>query len=323
MIAQGIDVQKALDCAEKVFSSHLPGYTLGVGNTNSPLRSDPRPSFSIRWVKDRWRWRDWGTGKSGDVISFIQEMYGLDFNQSVQKIVNEYNVPSFVEGKDSHCKQISKGIKKQQKVEIDVKSRPAFLLKDEIWWKQFGISLETLKKYNVKSCSHIFINKRAILCKELTFAYFEKKDGKISVKIYCPTSTPKWLTNSNYDVWQGWSQMDEKADILIITSSLKDAMSIKETTGYNSVALQAESVLPKEKIINELKSRFSKIYVFYDNDFHNEKNNGRIMGKKLADKFDLIQIEIPEEYKSKDYSDLVKNYSIEKAKIILNNLLFS
>lgn len=320
MIAQGIEISKALDCAEKVFSFHLPGYTLGIGNTNSPFRNDSIPSFSVKWIKGKWRWKDWGTGQSGDVISFIQEMFGLDFTQSVQKIVNDYDVPSFAEGKDSHCKQISKGIKKQRKVEIDVKSRLTFLPKEEDWWRQFGIGLETLKKYNVKSCSHIFINKRVILCKELTFAYFEKKD-KTSVKIYCPTSIPKWLTNSNYDVWQGWTQMDEKADILIITSSLKDVMSIRETTGYNSVALQAESILPKEKIINELKSRFSKIYVFYDNDFHKEKNNGRIMGKKLADKFNLIQIEIPAEYKSKDYSDLVKNIGKEKSIEIIKNLL--
>ena len=51
--------------------------------------------------------------------------------------------------------------------------------------------------------------------------------------------------------------------------------------------------MPKEKVINQLKSRFNNIFVLFDNDFDKKENHGRIFGKRVADRFNLIQIELP------------------------------
>jgi len=50
-----------------------------LNSVHSPLRCDKNKSFSIFAGKDgKWRWKDHGTGKSGDEVDFIMELKGLD-----------------------------------------------------------------------------------------------------------------------------------------------------------------------------------------------------------------------------------------------------
>ena len=55
---EGIDLQKALDLSEEVYSKHLPGYTIGKGNTKSPFHRDSLPSFSVKFYNGKYRWKD-------------------------------------------------------------------------------------------------------------------------------------------------------------------------------------------------------------------------------------------------------------------------
>ena len=84
--------------------------------------------------------------------------------------------------------------------------------------------------------------------------------------------------------------------------------------------LQAESYIPKKHVVQQLKDRFKKIFVLYDNDFNKEENYGRELGKEIAQEFDLIQIEIPDKYKSKDPSDLFKNCNKKTLIEVIDNL---
>jgi hypothetical protein len=47
------------------------------------------------------------------------------------------------------------------------------------------------------------------------------------------------------------------------------------------------------------------------NDYDKEVNWGREFGEKIADKFNLMQIEIEDKYYAKDFSDFVKAYGTE------------
>ena len=64
--------------------------------------------------------------------------------------------------------------------------------------------------------------------------------------------------------------------------------------------------------MQQLKDRFKKVYILYDNDFKNEaesgNNPGREAAKSIAETFDIVQIEIPVEYRAKDSSDLFRQY---------------
>lgn len=85
--------------------------------------------------------------------------------------------------------------------------------------------------------------------------------------------------------------------------------------------MQGEGYEPKPQIIEELKSRYQNIIVFYDNDFTNEENPGRVDSIKLAEKYRLKRIEIPAIYEAKDPSDLYKKYGKKKYMEIMNDLL--
>lgn len=314
MIAQGIDIQKALDCAERVFSAHLPGYTLGAGCTNSPFRVDKIPSFQVKWIKGKWRYTDFGNSElRGDVIDFVRRYYNLDFNSAVEKIVSDFNsnVPS--RKMDNHClKKISK--KDSKSVELDVKSR-LYTFEEIQFWNEFGISKTTLDRYNVKAVKFIFINKSPILAAPFTFAFEEYKDGKISHKIYQPLNKEnKWMNKHKWDVVQGWSQMVLKGKLLIITKSLKDTMLLAEL-GYNAIAPQSETSFLKKHILEQLKKRFEKIIIFLDND-----EVGIKQAKLYSEQFNLPYIHIPIG-EPKDISDYYFKYKEEQTKQLIDELL--
>ena len=89
--------------------------------------------------------------------------------------------------------------------------------------------------------------------------------------------------------------------------------------GYNAVALQSEMQIPSEKLVKDLKDRFTTIDILYDNDFDKVTNPGQTMAKKICDLYGFNNICIPDSYKSKDPSDLVKHVcSFNELKNILN-----
>ena len=85
--------------------------------------------------------------------------------------------------------------------------------------------------------------------------------------------------------------------------------------------MQGEGYLPKPQVMFELQARFKNIVVFYDNDFINPDNPGRALSTRLADLYHLKRIEIPEEYKAKDPSDLYKLWGEKTYKEVLQKLL--
>ena len=89
--------------------------------------------------------------------------------------------------------------------------------------------------------------------------------------------------------------------------------------GYNAIAMQSEMQMPTEKLLSELKERFNTIEILYDNDFNKKNNPGQTMAKKICDLYGFKNIRLPDEYKSKDPSDLVhKVGNFNELKNILN-----
>ena len=100
-------------------------------------------------------------------------------------------------------------------------------------------------------------------------------------KIYSPYEVKnKWLSNTKKTDIQGYNQLPNKGERLLITSSLKDVMCL-HAAGYNAIAMQSEMQMPSEKLISELKERFNTIDILYDNDFNNVNNPGQTMARKI------------------------------------------
>jgi hypothetical protein len=195
-------------------------------------------------------------------------------------------------------------------------------LYDIHYWLKYGIDYNTLVKYNVKPIEYIFLNNTIVKADKYAYCFTEFKDNLETYKIYQPFNTKyKWINNHDYSVWQGWSQMPEKGDYLIITKSLKDVMAIVNTTSFYAVSLQAESVHPKTNIIDELKERFEDIFLLYDNDYDKSTNWGQKYAEKLSNLHRLLNIKIEDSMEAKDYTDLIEKIGVEKAQNYLTKLI--
>jgi len=310
----------------------FPDGNLIGSNMNSPLRDDEKPSFGFFiGQSNEICFKDFLIG-SGDCIKFVMLKFGLNYFEALSKIAIDANLENHFIVKNTFKTNIATNafsgdreefIKKVNSIKIG-KTSTNWSILHYSFWNQFGITKPTLDKYNVEPVSYLHVGTdRKIIKTDLhTYCFNEYKDGKNSFKIYQPYNIDyKWLNNHDDSVWQGWGQLPEKGEELIITKSLKDVMSIYDVYGIPAVSLQSETIKPKQHIIDELKSRFENIYILYDNDYDKEINWGREFSEKLANEFGFIKIEIEDNLKSKDFSDLVKNHGEIFAKEYLNTLL--
>ena len=315
----------------EIYAYYL-GAEIGVSSSmSSPFREDKKHSFGF-FVGESGEicFNDFVEG-SGDCIAFVQKLFKLNFNEALIKIVMDFNLqdefdfrPVNVPITTNPIINIDRGSTTKRLTEgrsIAIKKRKAELYDIE-FWLQYGITRQTLVQYNVTPILYYFINGAIIKTDKYAYAFIEYKDGKETYKIYQPFNKDyKWINNHNDSVWQGWGQLPPEGEILIITKSLKDVMSITEILDVPSVALQSESVLPKIGVIEELHRRFDDIYILYDNDFDKEQNWGEIYSKKLAQQFNFYNIQIQTKRECKDFSDLVKKYGAVKSKQIWDNEL--
>ena len=329
MVSKGTDTISIDDVRRITTDYEVVNKYLGISvvpsNINSILREDKNPSLCIFPYKDSLFFKDFGTNQSGNIYQLLSLYWNIPLNQVYRKIYNDFTSANY---KSCCCKnKISKTIiKRKSNINIKVKIRN-WKPWDIEYWSSYGISLKWLEYCDIFPISHIFLihqngEQLIISADKYAYVYIERKDNKVSLKIYQPYSTNfKWMSKHDASVWDLWTKIPEKGDKLIITSSRKDALCLWANTGIPSLSLQGEGYVPKEKVINQLKERYNKIYVFYDNDFKNKVNNGRNYGRILAEKFNLQQIEIPTEYKSKDPSDLYKNWGKEVFLNVINQLI--
>lgn len=292
----------------------------------SPLRREKNPSFGFFVGEgNEICFNDFKLGK-GDFIQFIRLRDGLTYFEALSKIANDFNLQdNYVckkYTKECNDKAKTKIIKedvlsKYTKSELGKKARE-WQSHDVLFWRQFGIGKETLDFFNVQPISFIFIGDKCFPADKYAYCFIETKDGVETYKIYQPFSENyKWINNHDESVWQGWSQLPESGEILIITKSLKDVMSLYEVAKLPAISMQAENMLPKRHVFQQLESRFKSIELLYDNDFDKNPNWGRVFADKFAKEFGLVDSFIPDKHQSKDFSDLIKNYGKEQAKHIL------
>ena len=296
---------------------------------HSPLREDKNPSFGLYiYSNNRVGYRDLSKGDRGSLIDLLQQLWGLNFSDTLDRIYNDLDniVPNSVEIHNKGMKFGHSDRSRPSNIKLGVQLRK-MQEHDYEYWSNYGITKEFLKKCKIFAIKRVFIyTPKAefnFIADKYAYVYVENKDDNISYKIYQPFSkTNKWLNNHDSSVWDLWEILPDTGENLIITSSRKDAMCIWCNTDIPCTSLQAESYFPKEQVVQELKDRFKNVYVLYDNDFNAEENHGRLLGRKIADTFDLKQIEIPTKYKSKDASDLYLNLKGNNFRSIITNLLY-
>lgn len=281
---------------------------------SSPLRRDVHPSFRV-YSPDgtRIRWYDYVTGESGGIIDLLQRTLSVTFNELLTIIkkdtthagrlaINQSSTKKVrINSTDTSC-QVRSQMRKWEEYDFQ-------------YWESYGVPRRWLLYSDIYPISHIFIigntgYVKTVKADKYAYTFIERKDGVCSEKVYQPFNKNgmKWRSGHDSSVWDLWTKLPPQGEKCIITSSRKDALCVWANSGIPSVSLQGEAVGVKPQVMNELKSRFKEVYVLYDNDFKGEQNYGRIDGRKLAEQFDIIQIEIPDMYMCKDISDLYKKY---------------
>lgn len=324
MVARGSDstsIEKVNDLYSDFDIAHkYLGITCVPEVINSPLRQDNNPSLGLfinNKTNSLW-FKDFGSGEKGSLYDLLAKMWNVSKDKVYDRILEDMPAPAPIRKHGVKVYRKSAG-----KVEVRVREWRDY---DIAYWDSYGISLPWLKFGEIYPISHIILTKNGhsypIPAEKYAYVYVERKDGIVSFKIYQPYSKEyKWMSKHDSSVWDLWTKIPDKGDKLIITSSRKDALAIWSNTGIPALSLQGEGYIPKEHVVQQLKDRYNKVYVLYDNDFQSEENHGRMYGKMIAERFNVTQIEIPEKWESKDPSDLVKNHGREVLRGVIYELV--
>ena len=266
---------------------------------------------------------DFATNEHLDCWNVVMRLYNCSFYKALNIIANDFGlsdtnvVPTKI--------NIIPEIKETESSIIQVQIKD-FTDRELEWWKSFGISKKTLKKYHIFSVQHVFLNGELKFtsseqCPIYGYYFGKDKNKKELWKIYFPLSKKdnkqiRFLNNLPAKKLQGYKQLKDSGDILVITKSQKDCMCFYEF-GINAVAPSSESTFCSKEQINEFKKRFTHIIVMYDQDKAGKHNMHKIRLKYP----ELDYFVIPSYLKAKDFSDLRKMYGEEKTKELLNQCL--
>jgi len=287
----------------EIFKFYIPNF-IEIGKSfSSPFRKDNNPSCNIIEYNNRLWYKDFGDPnqfKAETCVQLIMRLYSLDYKTTIQKIRSDLLVKRF-----KPVIQEVKKIKKQSNTKIRIKRRE-WTEEDENYWRQYGITIDLLEQYNVSPISHFWIIKdETILIQAQTLCYsfdYYWNEGIFRRKIYQPLADKKekWFSVNDTTVIQGWKMLPKTGDILIITKSLKDVITLR-VAGYYAIASNSESSFIPESVFNKLKKRWNKIIIWYDND-----ETGLIRAKIYSDKYNIPFITTDDI--EKDPSDYRKAY---------------
>tara|TARA_R110000851_G_scaffold45887_1_gene112029 strand:- start:130 stop:1167 length:1038 start_codon:yes stop_codon:yes gene_type:complete len=323
-----VDTVRKLINDEQIFRYYIE-YDFNVGDVfTSPLRKDTNPSFGIYYNTHigKLMYNDYNS-TGGDVFIFVKEFYKLHSITEALKVINHdlqlgltehykkgaYK-PTTTITKDVSKLRITPNIKIKKVLQVEVQP---FTTQDILYWSNFCISKKTLQYFNVHSVKKLYRNRvlnRAYTTKSPIFGYIFKSGH---IKTYRPLESnikEKWRSNcNNIEDLQGFDQLPERGERLIITKSLKDVMTLYGM-GIPAIAPHGEGQHIPEETLENLKKRFPFIITFFDNDTAGIKYTA-----KFLEKYKINGFCIPREWEVKDISEFVEHYSLAEGKKFIEN----
>lgn len=294
-----------------IYAKYIGQFKVGM-IYNSPFRKDKNPSFGIYYSKrtKQLLFKDHGTGECGNVIKFVSLFTSkTEYNDILSDIVDKLNITNNTKLVSSKqyipSTETVIGIVRQEFTDVDIN-----------YWKQFNISINTLKKFNVNSIKYY-------LCNGIVKGTYKRENPMYAYKVYnnfkiyrpLADKYTKWRNNlTDYDI-QGYEQLPQKGDILFITKSMKDVMCLHEM-GIPAVSPSSESTFLPKDVLEQLKTRFKRIIILFDRDVAGVKRS-----RKLSRETGLEAMFINKRFKAKDVSDAVKANNFEEIKNWLNETI--
>ena len=291
----------------------------------SPLRRDEYPTCNFSWYQGKLMYRDWAEPKPITCFQAVQKIRNCTYIEALQLIRKELiNDDPDIEVREPEEREEIKQKGKTEKSNIRVefhKWQPEVVN----YLKQYGITREICKKFNVFPIKRVWVNKNLTWTynsSDPALGYFfgKTEDGEQRWKIYFfKRNNFRFLCNTNRI--NGWVQIPDSGKNLIITKSLKDVMSLYRL-GYHSIAMQNETTEPYDYIIHELQDRFDQLWSFYDFD-----KPGVRLANTLNRKYNIPYLFLTNgnyqtyDYGSKDISDYIADNNLQQAKSFLQKCI--
>ena len=308
------------DLLDKLTDYDIYSYYVGqfkIGKLfNSPLRSDDKnPSFAIfKGINGGLFFKDHGSGEGGNAIKFVKLYKNINTKDELERellrIVRKMN-PNSGNAIRTYSYSVDSG-----PTDIGIVRQP-FTDVDKRYWKQFHISIDTLRKFQVFSIKYFLCNRVVRgTYKETSPMYAYKVDDKF--KIYRPLASKytKWRTNLTNRNVQGLSELPvEGGNLLIITKSLKDVMCLYEM-GFNAIAASSETTFIPDDLLDSLRHKWKNVIMLYDRD-----KTGMLESRKYSKQYKLDALFVHKRFKAKDVSDAIKDNSYNEVKQWLTQTL--
>lgn len=303
---------------ESIMERYFP-YNINYNKTYcNPFRTDKSPGCTFKYDKDkRLLFIDWSKRKSYDCFEVCKHVLSSDMHNILKRISRDFNL-STNSFKDINKVRKTKVYKKKQQVNVN-----SFSLKTEIfdkwttkslvYWWQFGIEEEDLLRFNVIPCYKAYLGDYRVWTYSERNPMYRYKTEK-GIQIYRPKASKiqgRFTQNLPPNHVLGLEQLPEKGEVLFITSSYKDVMVLYKL-GLPAICPIGESGIIDENILNDLKLRFSKIIINFNNDEAGIEGTERLL--KLHPSFEFFYTE-----DEKDPADYVREYGYVKLKELISN----
>lgn len=322
--------------SEETYLSRYVGIQPTRGMFRSPFRKDNHPSCSFwRSPEGKLYFKDFSRNElTCDFVKAAMIRYGIsDYHEALKVIAEDFGIIKMRNNREvviSEVKVIPDYVfKRNSQTDIRVKIYDSFSERHLEYWGRYGIDEKILRKYRVYPIESLFINGKFIDIKnKLCFGYFYSytitDEGKRLEywRIYFPGQKKmRFVSSWKQNMIQGWKQLAERGNIVVITKSMKDVMCMS-LFGINAVAPCSESTFVSDEMLSELKARFNHIVVMYDND----KAGLCSMAKIRRNHPELTFVWIPKKFGCKDFSDMYEMYGrnemnniIKEARIMVND----
>ena len=299
--------------SQETYFEHYLGVPVKKGLFRSPsvIRSDANPTCSFYKNKNNiLMYKDFA-GPTFDFIGCVMYLFNCNYYNALRIIAHDFNIipiadiprnPPKIQYTNTVLEKTSKS-----RIEVELKE---FSEKELKWWEGFGVSKNTLKKFQVYSIKSIFLNGVYFSSSSESspiYGYYggTASDGAELWRLYMPTKRNyRFLSNWSQEMIQGSKQLPKSGEFVVITKSMKDVMSLYEF-GITAIAPNSENLFLTEPQYNKIKSRFNQVYLLYDRDLPGVKS-----ANKIRKKFKEVKVLLTP--KTKDFSDYVKKYGIMK-----------
>jgi hypothetical protein len=276
----------------------------------SPLRVDKRPTCSFTTDKaGRLILKDFSGHFHGDCFQFVMTKFNVSFYEAIRIVAKDFGIipEDSVSTPQPIKSSIKEDIKKQRETTYSFTVNKWNDKNVHYWKDRFRVDKQLLNFFQIRPLKSVWRGDEIVYRWRDSDPGFVYYFGKDDFKLYFPLRTTNKFISQAKSI-QGFNQLPDKGNILIITKSMKDVV-VFGMLGLPAIAPQSESTYIDDKTMKRLIKRFKHIVVVYDFDLTGVSYSNKIRRKyeKRVTQFFFTNGRLGSaDYGEKDISDLLE-----------------